>query len=290
MAIISAGYDGTVDEIQWAKMMAYMTSSAYGVAYLTDFQVSAVAGQDRTVKVAPGLGWGHGVLDESDADISVSLAAPVSGSRYDMIVLRRDWQPPGGSTTVAVVQGGATKTTLPTRENTLGVLDDQPLALVRVDAGSTVIGEIIDIRVWGRNGATTAKDELVLQYLNGIGSEIKIGRSIYTRVIEQTGAATWQKSHETYMKYSGEANYTLAKNDFSGQSARVNFPTGMFQAGVVPNIQITVAGRTPPYHIGRINTEVTSMDHTGFNWFAYRTDGNEVPAEIRFKIHWLALQ
>lgn len=180
MAIISAGYDGTVDEVQFASMIPKAGASEYGVDLSGDFAVSAVAGQDRTISVAPGKAWGHSVVDAMDINDTRALTAPGSGSRYDMIVIRRDWQPPGGATTIEVIEGGATKVSLPARNTgQMGVIDDQPIALVRVDAGSTTIGEIIDLRCWARNGGVTAKSDLALQYLGVIGAVVEINNIVY---------------------------------------------------------------------------------------------------------------
>lgn len=189
VAIVSVGYDGTVDETQWANLIGKAGSSEYGVDLAGDFGVNPVAGQDRTVRVAPGKAWGHGVLDVMDVEQTLQFALPASGDRYDMIVLRRDWQPPGGSTTLAIVQGSASSVTLPARNTgTLGVLDDQPIALVRVSAGSTSVSITADLRVWARNGGATAKDTRALQYLGALGALVEISGSLWQRRAGSTGA------------------------------------------------------------------------------------------------------
>lgn len=194
MAITSSGYDGSVDEVQMAGMVPKTGASEYGVAGAGDFAVSAVAGQDRTVSIASGTGWGHFILDVSSANETRALAAPASGSRWDMICLHRDWQPVGGATTVKVIQSGSTSTTLPTRDNDPGVTDDQPLALVRVDAGSTTIGDIIDLRCWGRNGGLTAKDTRALQYLTAIGTSVEINGTTWQRLLDSNDTPVWAKT------------------------------------------------------------------------------------------------
>jgi hypothetical protein len=194
MAITSAGYDGTVDEVQMAGMAPKTGTSEYGVEGAGDFAVSAVAGQDRTVSIAPGTAWGHFVKDVSDANITKALTAPSSGSRWDMIVLSRDWQPAGGTTVGKVIEGGSSSNTLPSRLTNPGVTDDQPLALVRVDAGSTTIGDIIDLRCWGRNGGLTAKNTRVLQYLTAIGSAVEINGTTWQRLLDANNTPVWAKT------------------------------------------------------------------------------------------------
>lgn len=201
MAIISAGYDGTVDEVQFAGLVPKAGASEYGVDLAGDFAVTAVAGQDRTVSVAPGKAWGHSVVDVMDANETRALSAPASGSRWDMIVVRRDWQPPGGATTIAVIQGASTSAALPGRNTgQMGVIDDQPIALVRVDSGSTTIGSIIDLRVWARNGGVTAKSDLVLQYLSAAGAVIEINNVVYR--VRPTGTVV-----ENYLDEVGAQPY-----------------------------------------------------------------------------------
>lgn len=288
MAFTSAGYDGTVDETQFAKMLPRGGAAEYGVDKVGDFAVTVVAG-DRMLSVAPGTAWGHSVVDASDSAVTVQLDSVVSGTRYDMIVLRRDWQPPGGATTVQVIKGNSTWQTLPTRQNIPGVIDDQPLAIVAVQQNSTAIVKVDDLRCWGRNGGVAAVDDRVLQYLDAMGTVVRIGRSQYAR-LKGAGGPEWQKSHDTYMKSSGSTGYTLGKGVSSGPGVRVNFPDGMFLSGVMPNIQLTVVARTPGYAIGRFNVEARNVSHTGFEYWAYRTDLSDGREEVRFTIHWLAFQ
>lgn len=189
VAIVSVGYDGTVDETQWANLIGKAGSSEYGVDLAGDFGVTPVAGQDRTVRVAPGKAWGHGVLDVMDVEQTLQFALPASGNRYDMIVLRRDWQPPGGATSLAIVEGSASSVTLPARNTgSLGILDDQPIALVRVSAGSTSVSVTADLRVWARNGGATAKHTHALQYLGALGALVEIDGILWQRRVGSTGA------------------------------------------------------------------------------------------------------
>lgn len=189
MAIVSVGYDGTVDETQWANLIGKAGSSEYGVDLAGDFAVTPVAGAERTIRIAPGKAWGHGVLDVMDVEQTIQLDASLSGDRYDMLVLRRDWQPPGGATTLVVIKGSASSVNIPGRNTgNLGVLDDQPIALIRVAAGSTTVSVHGDLRVWGRNGGTTAKDTRALQYLGALGSVVEINGVQWIYRVGSSGA------------------------------------------------------------------------------------------------------
>jgi hypothetical protein len=147
LAISSAGFDGVVDEVQFARMAAFM-GSQYAVGLSTDLKPSVVSSADRTVAIAPGTAFGHGVLSVSDATVNLQGAIVTSGTRWDTVVLRRDWQAPGGTATFMLLQGSSTKLVATSRQNTPGVLDDQLIALVRFQAGQNLAQEIVDLRSW----------------------------------------------------------------------------------------------------------------------------------------------
>lgn len=192
MAITSVGYDGTVDEAQWASMISKVGGYEYGVDKAGDFAVTQSAGT-RMISIAAGLAWGRGVMDISDAAAIIQLDSVATGSRYDLIALRRTWGPvSGGPTEIVVVKGTGAKAIPAARQTSPGVTDDQPLALARVTAGSASISEIIDLRVWGRNGGQLyAKDDLVRSYINAIGTEICIGSTEWQRVVGANNVASW---------------------------------------------------------------------------------------------------
>lgn len=196
MAIVSVGYDGSVDETQFEKIMGYSASSKFGVNSLGAFKASTVAGQVLQVRLSSAGGsataWTAGVVDAMDADATVQLESPASGTRWDLIVLRRDYQPPGGSTSLAVVQGGSAKA-IPTREVASGVLEDQPLWLVRVDAGSAVPAQYVDLRVFARNGGCTANDDMVREYMGSLGTMIEVNGILWLRRVSTSGIEEWAK-------------------------------------------------------------------------------------------------
>jgi hypothetical protein len=175
----SHGYDTTTGnpytEIAWADAHPLIGSGTYGVRSGSDWAVTAVTGADRTVSIAPGFGWGSGVTDQTVANETIQLDTVTSGSRWDLIVARRDWTPTAGETKFMKINGGSTKSIPGGRLMTPGGIDDQPLALVQVTAGQTQPTAIVDLRCWANNGGMVAKDELVKGYLNKIGTELYIG-------------------------------------------------------------------------------------------------------------------
>jgi hypothetical protein len=178
VTFISHGYDTTTGnpytEVAWSDAHPPIGSSTYAVRSGGDWKVTAVTGADRTVSIAPGFGWGHGVTDETEANDTIQLDTISSGSRWDLIVARRDWTPTAGETKFMKINGGATKAIPGGRLTGNGAIDDQPLALVQVTAGQTQPTAIVDLRCWARNGGMVAKDDLVKGYLTDLGTEIYI--------------------------------------------------------------------------------------------------------------------
>lgn len=188
----TAGFEGTVNDERWARLVPRAGSAIYGVAAAGDCKVTVTTG-DRTVKVArttAGTGgcWGWGVFCDFTADTNLQLAS-TSGTRWDLIVLRRNWSTK--TVTPAIVTGSATRG-LPRRETTPGTLDDQPLALVRVNGSS--IAEVVDLRCWAGNGGVLAADELALNYLDAVGSNVDIGVHTFKRRLNGTSNPVWIKS------------------------------------------------------------------------------------------------
>lgn len=190
MAIISSGYEGTVNEAQWSDLLAYAGGRQYAVADAASWAVS-VGAADREVRIAVGRGFGYGVRDLSDTVVPLIIPAATSGSRYDLIVAHRDWQ---ANTTTFTRIAGTSARELPARAQTPGTVDDQPVALVRVTAGQSQVTEIVDLRVWGGDGGAYARDELVLQYVNRLGTNILINGVEWTRVLNSLGAPVWRRS------------------------------------------------------------------------------------------------
>ena len=187
VAITSKGYEGSINYLDWAGITAHMggTYSVFGDA--GSFAASAGPG-DRQVVIAPGSAAGAGILDVSDAPITVAGGAVGSGSRWDMIVLRREWGVVK-ETTIEIKAGASTKA-LPSRAATPGALDEQPMFLVRFTAGQTAVQEIVDLRVWRGDAGLFANDVLVRSYMNRIGTSIRVGAEQWTRVLAGT-TPTW---------------------------------------------------------------------------------------------------
>lgn len=147
MALSAAGFDGTIDEISWATLST-LAGTQYAVAGQTDFEVTARPAATLTVNIAAGTAYGHGVKVVSDAQATLALASIASGTRWDAVVLRRDWGGVGGTVSLVGITGTATRGVPAGRLSGPGTLDDQVLALVQLTAGQTQPTAIINMRTW----------------------------------------------------------------------------------------------------------------------------------------------
>jgi hypothetical protein len=190
VAFTSAGYGGAVTQESWSELSAHL-GHHYTVAYPESWAVTPATG-DRAISIGPGVGIGHGVRDVTSEAEPMFLPAVTSGTtRYDLVVVRRNWSTKTSS--FAIIPGGTTRS-LPARVVEPGFIDEQPIALVRVNANSTLIGEIVDLRVWGTNGGAVAVSELVRTFLDHPGSRVKIAGEIWS--YEKIGADMWDWVNE----------------------------------------------------------------------------------------------
>jgi hypothetical protein len=178
MALTSVFYDGIVTETDRAKNRA--GSPSYGVYGPEDFEVTAHPSIPFAVLVKAGRAFGHGVTDIAIEDQVVNctpLAGP-STLRWDLIVVRRNWQPAlGGPSTLESIQVGTFPVVpeSPMRKVGPGVEDDQPIALVQWNGGTSAPFQILDLRLWtGDGGGLVAVEDLVRTFVKDVGTRVHI--------------------------------------------------------------------------------------------------------------------
>lgn len=195
MTIVSKGYEGTVNYADWAVLANHL-GAQYSVFTPEGFKASVGPG-DRVIRLQPGQAAGPGIYDVSDAVESVTGAPVGSGNRWDLVALRRDWA--AKTSTPVIITGSASKAlpgigvTSTTRRHVPGSLDDQPIALVRFAAGQTAAQEIVDLRCWHGDGGLFGGDRLVLEYLDRVGSVIRIAGEEWQRNLNSVGTAIWEQ-------------------------------------------------------------------------------------------------
>lgn len=196
MVIRSTFYDTApgegVKETQWAES-AQSRGSLYGVAGAGDLHLTAHPTTPYAVQLSPGEFWGSGVWDQNTETKIVQCPTPARDVvRWDLIAARRDWQPTGGGPTSLIAIPGASSKVLPNeRENRPGVVDDQPLYLVKWRGGRTQPEEIVDLRCWASNGGVEVVDRLALSYLGTPGAAVKQGSTIWRYEAKANGVWGW---------------------------------------------------------------------------------------------------
>lgn len=154
MTLSYAGYDGTVNELQWALMHS-LTDAQYACATTSD--LACTDGGSRRISTAPGTAFGYGVLVQNSAAILTVIPSPAAGQWF-LVCLRRDWVNNNASIVAIAATTGAdaaagTPPNLPTKgtaggsafTGNPGVLDDQPLAWVWARASTTALA-VTDVR------------------------------------------------------------------------------------------------------------------------------------------------
>lgn len=221
MTITSYGYAGDVDDVQWSRMHPKIGLSQYGVWDANTWKVAPAAGT-RTVSISAGTGWGRGVMDDSDAVANLTFPSAPSGVRYDLVVMRRNWGT--GVSAFAVVSGGSSPV-IPSRSvSSGGGIDEQPLALVKITAGSSAVQIAADLRVVAWDTGMVGFDDLCRSYVNAPGTMIAIGDRLWQRRYDSTGNLEWIVvddqtpfvmlwSGAQYMKASQVANLSQKVSD-----------------------------------------------------------------------------
>lgn len=206
---ISNGYDTTptnpYTEEAWATAHPSIGLATYGVRSAGDWKVTGVSGQDRTVSIAAGWGWGNGITDKTFANDTLQLDSIGSGSRWDLIAVRRDWTPTAGVSKFVKVNGGATAVIPGGRQSNPGGIDDQPLALVQVTAGRTQPTGFIDLRTWsGDGGGFVANHDLVRTFQNKVGTRVWINGVDWIRIAGDNDAPEWRQISPSFESTIGK--------------------------------------------------------------------------------------
>ncbi|AHB31629.1 minor tail protein [Arthrobacter phage vB_ArS-ArV2] len=190
----SVYYDGPVTETDRAQNRT--GAPDYGVYGPNDFKVTPHPTIANAVIVKAGKAHGHGVTDILDSDAVVNCAPLAVGqARWDLIVVRRNWQPNlGGPSTLEVLQAGGVADIPEQRKVGPGVEDDQPLFFVKWQGGTSAPVELIDVRVWTGNGGLYAKSDLVRTYMGKPGTEININGVVWACRLGVNDVSTWERS------------------------------------------------------------------------------------------------
>ena len=193
MALSTTFYDGVVTESDRARDRAGAVD--YGVYGADDFKVTPHPTIAYAVVVKAGRAHGHGVTDTATDDEVVQCTAPGSGVvRWDLIVVRRNWQPLlGGPSTLVSVPVGVNPMIPTTLKKKPGIEDDQPIFLVKWVGGTSAPTQMIDLRCWAANGGVVAAHSLALGYLAKPGARVQIDGAVMVYQPLENGVWDWVK-------------------------------------------------------------------------------------------------
>lgn len=274
MPLISTYYDGPVTESDRAKNPA--GRAEYGVYGNEDFRVVAHPSIPYAVLVKKGRAHGHGVTDEATVDQVVNCPSLTSGVRWDLIVVRRNWQPElGGPSTLEAIEAGNEARIPAERKVGPGVEDDQPIALVKWQGGVSAPVEFRDLRVWSNNAGMFAVDPLARQYLAKIGTRVKIAGEVWsyerlsateTDWVNEDGSGPWvDLTLEPGWANNGGSRArarTMGRGSFIQVQADVRYTNGpaiyegwtiaKFPGGMIPKEHTFVPGTTNGYRSGAV--------------------------------------
>lgn len=276
---ISIGYDGSVDEIAWATLAPNAGGVYYGVLDETSWVAAVVPNADRQLTISPGTGTGKGVTDITDQPVTLpTFDTQSAGTRYDLVVARRTWAT--NTTTFAIVKGGSSRA-LPGRNVGAGAVDDQPLWLVPVVANGAggALGAPIDLRVMQGDGGATARDDLVLTYLNRVGTAVRIGDTLWQRTLGTNGAPTWIRSSMTSVPLLG-MGFALSNLPGADQAppatADIKMQTGTFR-GVTDGVAYMRLTFPVPFPNGLLSIVCMSADDNALNGVTFAVAGTVSP-------------
>lgn len=226
MAVTSTFYDTLpgegVKEGTWAAS-APSRGSLYGVEGANDFALTAHPTTPYAVNIAAGSAWGNGIWDEFTGVTTVTSTAPANNvTRWDLIAIRRDWQPTGGGpSSLRAVAGNATQAIPAGRENRPGIVADQPLWLVQWRGGATQPITIIDLRAWAGPGGVEIAHILARNYLAFPGAAVKLGDLTYRYERGANNVWSWGTGDVTWTDMTPGTTPGVAGVRAAGAWARV---------------------------------------------------------------------
>lgn len=199
MAIESYGYPKTIAPGDVFARFGLHAGKRYSVGGHSDFQVVKAATGTRQANISSGWSMGKNVLVHNTALRSLSLPAPAGTSQWHCIVINRwvDNVDPAYISTVTSVPGSTSRAIPALTTSVGGSLDQDPIALCRVTSGSTLIAEVVDLRLISVEGAGfyVAHSDLAMFRLNDVvGAEVyrTDNQNFYKRITTATGSLSWK--------------------------------------------------------------------------------------------------
>lgn len=140
MAIEVIGFDGDVDEVQWARQLTAAARAGHDEVVFTGMTLSAGAGT-REVTLSTGRAFMGGLWVEVQTPETLALAANSTGStRVPQVVLESDWGADPGTVTLKELAPGETLT------KAEGVIWQMRVGTASVANGATVATNLVSTK------------------------------------------------------------------------------------------------------------------------------------------------
>lgn len=221
MAQTSIGFDGTVNEQQWASGLSGYLGNGYVVKDSSSLAVTAVPAA-RKVSVSAGVAYGDGVATTLSTAEEVTMTTPVNGQWY-LICLNRNWAT--NTTSLKAVASSTTSTTppapsahptsYPTIDIQPGVTADQPIAWAWCNSANTTV-IVADIRLYpvkdSYNSAVISPERARLSSL----TDVSLTSTDHALQIGPTGSTNLRADQNEIMVVNNGVADTLYLNNDGG--------------------------------------------------------------------------
>lgn len=272
---VSEGYGASITESHLAVAQKHY-GARFGLETEGSWKVAATAtGANRSITIAPGVGFGDFIRDTTTLTDTYSLDAATGTDRWDLIACRRNWAPePGGTTTFVVIKGSTTSAVFNPRPigftNSPGVTtSDQPLALCRVKLNQALVQEVVDLRCT-TSKINRYKDVRALPPDAEIGSVAKVDSTIYDFIPNAQGVPVWTSAKLRHWGW-----YWGGASGYGPVGIQTGTPTTVPGSSRVINV---VAGRL--YRIHSTNFNVTAFAVHNVNFRVVLTVNDLVIGEV----------
>lgn len=242
MAITSYGYPTSITPGSVYAQANQAAGNRYSFLGFTDFRVTPAASGTRRVNISAGWAQGKGVLVNLDAATTLDLPAPSGTSQWFLVGLKRwtdnpDYPDPSDEPYISelISVAGTSSRTVPSVTQDAGDDDTQWIALCRVNNSSTLVQEVVDLRLVtgeGGGGYTVFSPEALDQLDPIVGARVyraDVGFH-YDRVSSPSGTLSWSRPGvwQNWTPTFNTGNVTLREARYSREGDTVHVVERVF--------------------------------------------------------------
>lgn len=224
MAIESYGYPETIAAGDDYAFIQKMAGKQYSAAGHTGLQVTKADTGTRIAEIGSGRSMGKGILVHNTTDSTLPIPAPAGTSQWFAVVINRWVGASPYSSTISAVAGSTARAIPALTTSDGGSLDQDPIALCRVTNSSTLIQEVVDLRVISTEGAGfyVVHSDLAQNRLDDVvGAEVYRTdvKRFYKRIVDPNGVKSWKNMDWPDEELSGTAATSVAGPGWARQTS-----------------------------------------------------------------------